>query len=214
MRGNREFDIDKNQKIYLMPQTFFQFIMNEDCDFLFIERLKEWVPNLSMLLRNRKKDRMYMVSGNIKHLVSAVHAGFCICPILNSSNDDHLLNLVELYFNNIKFKNYGRLQNLKDFEFLINDKQVRGDIERIEIRQSSEHKSLRSFNGHQVLSFQRDTGSFPLDIQNVIPELDSVSISAMSQQVFSSIRENPSTIAPKRIKIINQNSNVNLQMMA
>jgi|TARA_B110000285_G_C14593344_1_gene367371 hypothetical protein len=69
--------------------------------------------------------------------------------------------------------NCGRLQNLHDFEFLINDRQIRGDIERIEIRQSSEPMRIRSYQGSCAISFQKDTGSFPLDIQNVIPELDS-----------------------------------------
>ena len=89
------------------------------------------------------------------HLVSAVKAGFCICPIIYSSNDDHLLNLVELYFNSIKFKNYKRLQNLQDFEFLINDRQIREDIERIDMRQKSEQQSERimSRSSAQYFSF-------------------------------------------------------------
>ena len=118
-----------------------------------IESLNKWVPNLQLLLRNRKKYNIYMVSGDIGSLVSAVHAGFCICPIINSSNDDYMLNLVELYFMSIKFMNCGRLQNLHDFEFLINDQQIRGDIERIEIRQSSEPMRIRSYMGNSAISF-------------------------------------------------------------
>lgn len=54
MRGNTE--INKDRTIYLEPQVFFQFILNEDQDFILIENQGKWVPNLQLLLRNRKKE--------------------------------------------------------------------------------------------------------------------------------------------------------------
>ena len=64
MRGSK-LSVKGRQQEYLQPQTFFQFILNEDKDFLHIESLNTWVPNLQLLLRNRKKYNIYMVSGDI-----------------------------------------------------------------------------------------------------------------------------------------------------
>ena len=49
-----------------------------------------------------------------------------------------MLNLVELYLNNLKFKSLGIIQNIQDFQFLINDEKIKQDIVNMHERANSE----------------------------------------------------------------------------
>ena len=56
-----------------------------------------------------------------------------------------MLNLVEIYFNNLKFKSLGIIQNIQDFQFLINDKKIKQDIVNMQERANSEKVTHRHF---------------------------------------------------------------------
>ena len=87
---------------------------------------------------------------------------------------DYMLNLIENYLFRQRFLHMTRIRNLADFFYLINDRDIKHNIELEKIRQylfeevqgSNEH-SQDEFAGY---SFHKGTGQFPLDIQNVILE--------------------------------------------
>ena len=104
----------------------------EERDFYLIDGDK-WVPNFTILLKNREKKNIFYMSSHIPSLVAAVQAGYCFCPVVDKSwqsvMSDYQLNLVENYLMRQRTRNSNRIGNLKDFEFLINDQEIKLNIE-------------------------------------------------------------------------------------
>ena len=84
MRGNTDSDKDANSVRYLQYNVYFPFLINEEKDFYLINGV-HWIPNLTILLKNREKKNIYFVSSHIPSLVAAVYAGYCFCPIIDKN---------------------------------------------------------------------------------------------------------------------------------
>ena len=85
---------------YLQYKVFFQFLINSEKDFYLINN-KNWIPNLTILLKNRYKKNIFYISSHIPSLVAALNTGYCFCPIIDKNwfaiMSDYQLNLVENY---------------------------------------------------------------------------------------------------------------------
>lgn len=99
--------------------VYFNFvILNADVKY-YLSDLNDYVINLFILLRNRRKDKVYLFSNNNNNLIAAMIEGFCIVPIANSQRSLAFeLHLAEKYLLTSRLHRFPKIKNTEDFDFL------------------------------------------------------------------------------------------------
>ena len=65
---------------------------------MYFDELNGYVENYHILMKNRQKERIYVLSSNTFRLVTAMHQGFQAIPITKFNDEnDYQLNIVENY---------------------------------------------------------------------------------------------------------------------
>ena len=100
-------------------KTHFHHHIYEEEKFIYVQKFDSWIPNLIMLKSNRKNSMTYLASNNIINLVTALHLGFCMLPVVNSVNSESFeLHLLEMYIIKIRtHKMCAKMYNIHDFKF-------------------------------------------------------------------------------------------------
>lgn len=86
--------------------------------YLNVPKLSESFENLETLTKNRKPERIFLMSSNASRLVMAIKQGFCVIPVtpFKSFNfDDFELNIAENYLIKLKYFKECKHKNCKDF---------------------------------------------------------------------------------------------------
>ena len=114
--------IEKSQEQVMQTETpYFNIVLNED-HFLNFDLLDESIPNLHLLLKNRSKSNIFLISSNMTRIVTAMSCGFCAVPVVkyNKFDDgDFHLNLIDNYFTRLKYNIDIKAKNTNDFGILI-----------------------------------------------------------------------------------------------
>ena len=78
------------------------------------------MTNLFILLRNRRKEQIYLVSNDSATLMAAKLTGFCVVPIANSLRSLQFeLHLAERYLLINRVHKFSKVKNTEDFNFLL-----------------------------------------------------------------------------------------------
>ena len=133
--------------------------------FVRLEYFDDWVSNLLVLLNNRKKELIYVMTNNLLKLVTAQHLGFCILPVTNSTSSRPFeLKLLEKFIINLKNNKNARVFNLNDFNFLnLNSKtfQIIQNMPEVKIIEQELENMVNEENS--VITFRKGTGKFIFD---------------------------------------------------
>lgn len=119
----RSSPADQSEEVNVVKTEtpYFKVVLNDD-NFLNFEQLDESIPNLHLLLKNRKITNIFLVSSNMTRIVSAMSCGFCAVPVVKYhkfDDGDFHLNLIENYLTRLKYNNDVKTKNVNDFGILI-----------------------------------------------------------------------------------------------
>ena len=131
-----------------------------------INHFDEWIPNLFLLLSNRKKQKIFLFSNNSTRLIASQNLGFCILPVVNSIQSRSFeLQLLEKFIINMRNNEDGRLMNMQYFNYLTYSPKVYKIIKNMPHAPDEEKAEVVRMESN--MTFRKGTGNFNSSLINV-----------------------------------------------